>query len=100
MIATFFEWKITEGKEAQFREAWAAITKLLHPAGSYGSSLFTNDAGHMCAIALWPDRETRDVAFAPYSDAPTEHHAAMREAIAETIHRMDLDCIDDLWRLP
>ncbi|MCJ8192000.1 hypothetical protein [Sphingomicrobium aestuariivivum] len=100
MIATFFEWKIKAGMEEQFRDGWAAITKMLHPAGSYGSSLFTNDKGHYCAFALWPDRETRDKAFAPYLEAPTEHHAKMRAAVEDTFHRMDLDCVEEMWRLP
>ena len=100
MLATFFEWRIHEGKEQQFRDGWDAVTRMLHQDGSYGSSLFTNAAGHYCAFAIWPDKQTRDRAFAPYLEKPTDQHLLVREAIAEEIQRMDLDCVNDLWRLP
>ena len=100
MIATFFEWKIKAGKEEQFRGGWDDVTKMLHKDGSHGSTLFTNAAGHYCAFAIWPDRETRDAAFAPYIKEPTPEHLLMREAIEEEIQRMDLDCVRELWRLP
>ena len=64
--------------------------------GSKGSSLFVNEAGHYCAFALWPDRKTRDVAFAMDEKLPADSEA-MRGCIARTIHRMDMDRLDDLW---
>ncbi|WP_265562348.1 hypothetical protein [Sphingomicrobium arenosum] len=100
MIATFFEWVIKEGMEAQFREGWEEVTAMLYPDGSFGSSLFTNEAGNLCAIALWPDKATRDAAFAPYLEAPTEAHLKMRAAVERSVHRIDLDCISEMWRLP
>lgn len=99
LIATVFEWQVREGHEAQFEASWAAVTRMLHGHGSHGSSLFINEEGHYCAIALWPDRATRDAAFAPFIAKPTDDHARMREAIGKEIRRMDLDCVSDLWRL-
>ena len=99
MLATFFEWKIRPGMEDRFRRGWDTITRLLHGEGSFGSALFTNHAGHFCAFAMWPDRETRDRAFAPFLENPTVHHLELREAIEREIQRMDLDCENDLWRL-
>ena len=95
-LATFFEWEIIEGRETEFHEAWALVTKRLHARGSKGSSLFVNEAGHYCAFALWPDRQTRDVAFAMDEKLPADSEA-MRACIARTIHRMDMDRLDDLW---
>lgn len=99
MIATFFEWEIHDGLERQFIDGWEAVTQLLLDAGSHGSHLFRNEAGHFCAIALWPDFDTRDRAFAPYLANPTQEHLQVREAIKNEILRIDLDSVSDFWRI-
>ncbi|WP_265570951.1 antibiotic biosynthesis monooxygenase [Sphingomicrobium nitratireducens] len=96
MMATFFEWKVDPDKEDQFRENWAAVTKRLHARGSKGSTLFRKEDGHFCAVALWPDKATRDAAFA-MDETPQADTLAMREAVIDTIHRIDMDEIDNLW---
>lgn len=95
-LATFFEWQVKEGREDEFRDAWASVTRRLHARGSQGSSLFVNEAGHYCAFALWPDRATRDAAFA-LDDPLPDDSARMRACVERTVHRMDMDRLDDLW---
>ena len=96
MFATFFEWQILDGREAEFEEAWASVTRRLQARGSNGSSLFRTEAGNYCAFALWPDRATRDAAFAMDEILPDDS-AAMRACIGRTIHRMDMDRLANLW---
>ena len=95
MFATFFEWRIRDGAEEQFEQAWAEATAILKSHGSMGSALFRNDGGHFCAIARWPDRATRDAAFAAADLAASG--AAMRGAVADTVHCIDLEEVRNLW---
>ncbi len=94
MIATFFEWRIEERKEKEFRAAWADVTRALQGHGSRGSSLFRKSAGHYCAVARWPDAETRDNAFA--AENGSEASKRLREAISATLQQIHLDEIDNL----
>ena len=95
MFATFFEWQIRHGADEQFERAWAEATIILKAYGSMGSALFRNDAGHYCAFARWPDRATRDAAFAAADLA--QSGAAMRGAVSDTVHRIDLEQVRNLW---
>ena len=95
MFATFFEWRIRDGAERQFEQAWADATGILKTHGSMGSALFRNDEGHFCAFARWPDRATRDAAFA--AAKLDESGAAMRDAVTDTVHRIDLEQVRNLW---
>ena len=95
MIATFFHWRIREGRRDQFIAAWAAVTDALKADGSLGSALFEGEDGTFRALARWPDRATRDRAFAALSlPAASE---AMHEAIAQTLQRVDCDERDNRW---
>ena len=95
MFATFFEWRIRDGAEEQFEQAWADATEILKTHGSMGSALFRNDAGDYCAFARWPNRATRDAAFAA-ADL-TDSGGAMRDAVTDTVHRIDLEQLRNLW---
>ena len=95
MIATFFRWRIVEGKENEFKAAWSDVTKALKSHGSAGSALFVDDQGLYCALARWPNRATRDRAFAA-NPAPDES-AILRDCVAETIERADMDEQTNLW---
>ncbi|MEO6581106.1 MAG: hypothetical protein ABIN83_08130 [Sphingomicrobium sp.] len=95
MFATFFEWEIREGAELQFEQAWAEATEILKTHGSMGSALFRNDTGNLCAFARWPDRARRDAAFA--AAELTDCGRRMGDAIATTVHRIDLEEVRNLW---
>jgi hypothetical protein len=98
MIVTFFEWIVGEGRQAEFREIWHEGTELLLREGSLGSALFIGDDGHFRALARWPDRATRDAAFARTADAPV--FVRMRDCVEATLRREDADELDNLWRFP
>lgn len=95
MIVTLFHWRLHPGARDRFVGHWAAVTELLKPHGSLGSALFEQPDGTLRAIARWPDRATRDAAFA--ADPAPEDSAAMRACIAQTIERVDLDAVRILW---
>lgn len=95
MIATLFRWRVVAGKEQKFEAAWASATVALKAHGSAGSALFVDDQGNYCALARWPDRATRDRAFA--ADPAPAKAAALRECVAETIERTDMDERENLW---
>jgi hypothetical protein len=96
MIVTLFEWMIPQGRESEFREIWNEGTQLLLREGSLGSALFVGDDGHFRALARWPDRATRDAAFARTKNEPV--FVRMRDCIEATLCREDADEIANLWR--
>lgn len=98
MLATFFQWRIKPGRRVAFEEAWTQITRAYHAQGSLGSALFEREDGTLCAFARWPDRATRDAAFA--MDVLPEATAQMRDAVEETVQRFDMDGVVDLWTGP
>ena len=98
MLATFFQWRIKPGQRAIFEACWTEITRAYRAQGSFGSALFECEDGTLCAFARWPDRATRDEAFA--MDLLPEVSARMRDAVGETVQRLDMDTVTDLWRHP
>lgn len=95
MIAIYYHWRLADGKEAQFKQAWQAITELLKQQGSLGSSLFSSEDGSTVAIARWPDLETRQASSARRADP--ELYAKMIDAIAEEYEERVLHLKIDSW---
>jgi hypothetical protein len=97
MFATYFEWTVRPGCEDEFLEIWHQGTLLLRSEGSLGSALFKGEDGHFRAIARWPDRLTRDAAFARTAEADV--FVRMRACVESTVHRDDIAEVDNLWLL-
>ncbi len=97
-MATFFQWVIHPGREAEFEQVWNEGTALLLQEGSLGSTLFRGDDGSFSALARWPDRATRDAAFARTADHAV--FARMRDCVSDTLRRDDTDEVSNQWRLP
>ena len=86
MFVAVYWWRVHDGKEEQFREAWRrgtrAITRLY---GSYGSRLHQDADGRFVGTAEWPDEATWRAAFEQkmvYDDP--EARAMWLDAVAET----------------
>lgn len=96
MFATFFQWTIHAGREAEFIEIWNEGTQLLLEHGSLGSALFRGDDGRFSALARWPDAATRDGAF----DRVRDHSVfvRMRECVAQTDRWDDTHEISNMWK--
>jgi NADPH:quinone reductase-like Zn-dependent oxidoreductase len=95
MIAIYYRWRLVDGKEAQFTQAWQAITALLKDQGSLGSALFTSEDGSAIAIARWPDLQTRQASSARRADP--ELYAQMIDAIEEEYEERVLHLKIDGW---
>jgi hypothetical protein len=98
MLATYFEWKVKPGREAEFERLWSEGTKALHAGGSFGSALFRSGDGHFHAFARWPDRSTRDAAIA--QRASLGLFVPFQDCIESVVVQRDMDLVDDLWVQP
>jgi hypothetical protein len=95
MMATYFAWQIKPGREAEFKRLWSAGTEALRGEGSLGSALFESGDGQFHAFARWPDRATRDTAFA--KNMRPDIFGPMAACILETRVRQDMELVEDQW---
>ena len=97
MIATYFQWRVASENREEFQRRWREATVSLLDEGSNGSSLWQSKDGDLCAFALWPDHATRDAAFTKVRDEGQLE--SLSELIADPIARIDLDELENHWRL-
>lgn len=95
MIAIIYQWRLAQGKEHQFVEAWSAITALLKLQGSLGAALFDGPEQTVFAIARWPDLETRSASSARRADP--ELYAKMIDAIEEELQEQVVNERLNFW---
>jgi hypothetical protein len=56
MTIFLYRWKIKPGKEKQFENNWAVVTKaILDECGSYGSRLNLSENAEFDGNAQWPN---------------------------------------------
>ncbi len=83
-FTVMYRWRLREGSEPAFREAWEAVTRaLMKERGALGSRLHRAEDGTWTAYAQWPSR----AAWARSREAePVDARAAliMSEAIEES----------------
>lgn len=93
-FAVIYRWRLKDGMEAQFIEAWSQITRLLREQrGSLGSRLHQGPDGIWYGYAQWPSAAARAAAFATPVDA--DAGARMRAAIAESLEEIPLAPVAD-----
>lgn len=85
-----YRWRVAPGDEAAFRKAWGETTMALREAGGYGSCLRRTEDGLFVAVAPWPDRQTRESAFAAIGQGP-------QWPPCERLDPIEMEVIDDLW---
>lgn len=94
-FAVLYRWRLHDGAEASFVEAWSRISELLlRERGSLGSRLHRGADGLWYSYAQWPSAEAREQAFAAGSVDP-EAGRRMREAIAESLPEIVLEPVSD-----
>jgi heme-degrading monooxygenase HmoA len=94
MFAVIYSFKVKEGKEAQFKESWSGLTKLIYEfEGSYGSRLHRKSDTEFLAYALWPNRQTWEESGEKLPEAANEHRTNMRDACfsIETIEELEVE---------
>lgn len=99
-FAVLYRWRLHEGAEQSFVQAWSRISeRLLVERGSLGSRLHRGPDGWWYSYAQWPSAEARDRAFAAGSVDP-QAGQQMREAIAESLPELVLESVSDFMVLP
>lgn len=90
-----YRWRLRDGAEAAFVEAWSRVTHLLRAQrGSLGSRLHKGADGWWYGYAQWPSGQARAEAFAA---GPVDAQAVrqMREAVAESLPEVVLQPVAD-----
>ena len=95
MLATYFEWQVKPGCEAEFERLWSLGTQALRLDGSLGSALFRSENGRFHAFARWPDRTTRDAAIAKRIELGL--FQPFTDCIETVLAQQDMDLVDDQW---
>lgn len=94
MFVALYRWRLKSGREREFTRSWEAVTEAIRrDCGSHGSALFRGDDGRYWAIAIWPDRETRERC----SPAVETELARMTDCIEERFPEERLETISNLW---
>ena len=84
-FAVVYQWRLKQGMEAQFHEAWAKLTELLREQrGARGSRLHRTDQGTLVAYAQWP------------SQAAWEQSCALHK-LDEDLSKQMLDAVEETW---
>ncbi len=80
MTIFLYRWKIKPGKQKQFEDNWAVVTKAIRDqCGSYGSRLHLTASGEYVGYAQWPDVATREKCELDQSVLPAR--TLMRDAV-------------------
>ena len=80
-----YQWRVKAGMEAQFREAWEQLTRLLRDhRGARGSRLHRTDYGTVVAYAQWP------------SQAAWERSCSLHK-LDEDFSKQMLDAVEETW---
>lgn len=90
-FVAIYRWKIAPEHVDVFRQRWLVATEQLYQVGGQGSLLGKADDGTYVAVALWPDRKTRDLAF-------SEIGARDEWPPAERLEPILIDPIENLWQ--
>ena len=98
MFAVLYRWRVKQGMEEEFREAWHQATDAIYrQKSSLGSRLMRAPDGDFYALAHWP---TRDLWLARSQPTEADPSASqrMRDAIEQAYEPVELNVVDDLSR--
>ena len=96
MFIAVYRFMLKPGSEEQFRQEWAAVTRMgVEEGHSFGSSLGRAYDGSWVAVARWASEEQRDRWFATGTrmDEPV---ARMRAAMVQRFDDLEIEVSDDL----
>lgn len=100
MFIAVYRWKIKEGKEAEFQEAWLTLTKAIYEKrGSLGSRLHKAEDGTWLGYAQWGSKAIYDTAFAQGSADP-QTSALMTACIESSQSPLFLEVVSDFLQTP
>jgi heme-degrading monooxygenase HmoA len=91
MFVVLYRWRIHDGHEAEFVDAWSRSSDLyLKEFGSLGSRLHKGSDGLWYSYAQWPSAQAREEAFSK-SITDADASARMERAIAERFPPIIMD---------
>jgi quinol monooxygenase YgiN len=97
MFIAVYEFEIKDGKQAEFREAWLEVTKVIYKyCGSFGSRLHISENPNvLVGYAQWPSRELwekdHDIADKQYQ----YFRQKMRDCLVKSKTVYELEVSDD-----
>jgi hypothetical protein len=96
MFHVIYRWRVHEGKESQFEQSWAEVTRMIRAhRGGLGSRLHRCPDGTYVAYARWPDHDTwHRSGSIPLPDDGVV--ARMKEAIASSEPPIQMTAVADL----
>ncbi len=99
-FVVLYRWRLNEGAEEAFTEAWSRVSALLlSERGSLGSRLHRGSDGIWYSYAQWPSPEARHRAFS-LGPVDPEARTQMAEHIAEELPALILESVSDFMVLP
>jgi hypothetical protein len=99
MFVVIYRWKLKQGQESNFKEAWRPATQAIYTSrGSLGSQLMQAADGTYYAVAMWPNRELWANRSVP-GPADPEASRIMGELTESAFPPVELEVSDDLLAL-
>lgn len=96
-FTVIYSFKIIEGKENDFINAWTELTKLIYRhAGSYGSRLHKADKLLFIGYAQWTDKATWEHSGGKLPETANEFRKQMRESCSEIRTEYEMEIVEDL----
>lgn len=100
MFVVLYRWRIHEGHEEEFVDAWSRNSDIyLKELGSLGSRLHRGSDGLWYSYAQWPSEQARKEAFSK-GTGDADAAARMERAIAERFPPVILDVRADFLQHP
>lgn len=96
-FTVIYSFKIIEGKEHDFINAWTELTKLIYKyEGSYGSRLHKVDKQLYIGYAEWPNKETWGNSGNIIPVTANKFRNQMRESCSEIKTEYEMNVVRDL----
>jgi hypothetical protein len=99
MFIVIYRWKLKEGSDSEFKEAWRRATQAIYAErGSLGSQLMRATDGTYYAVARWPNRDQWLRRSKP-GPADPQASRVMGELAEISYPPVELEVTDDLLAL-
>lgn len=96
MFAAIYRWRVTPGREDDFRRGWLLTSRTVREEfGSLGSRLHVAGDGLFVSYGRWAQREDRE-AYRAHLDINPEGFGLMRDSVDRELPVIDMHIVGDL----
>jgi len=96
-FTVIYSFKVIEGREDSFINAWTELTKLIYEyEGSYGSRLHKVDNILFIGYAQWPDKDGWKHSGDKLPETASKLRKQMRESCSEIKTEYEMNVVQDL----